>query len=44
MAFNAPKTDTFREKLKAAGYYAEWKAKFGNEAWSTLEKYTGKLG
>jgi len=44
MAFNAPKTDTFREKLKAAGFYAEWKAKFGNEAWSTLEKYTGKLG
>ena len=44
MVFNTPKTDTFREKLRAAGFYAEWKAKFGNEAWATLEKYTGKLG
>lgn len=44
MVFNAPKTDTFRAKLRAAGFYAEWKAKFGDEAWSTLEKYTGKLG
>lgn len=44
VVFNAPKTDTFREKLRAAGFYAEWKAKFGDEAWSTLEKYTGKLG
>lgn len=44
MVFNAPKTDTFRDKLRAAGFYAEWKAKFGDEAWATLEKYTGKLG
>jgi tripartite ATP-independent transporter DctP family solute receptor len=44
MVFNATKPDTFREKLRAAGFYAEWKAKFGDEAWSTLEKYTGKLG
>lgn len=44
MVFNAPKTDTFRDKLRSAGFYAEWKAKFGDEAWATLEKYTGKLG
>ncbi|NPC57312.1 TRAP transporter substrate-binding protein [Caenimonas soli] len=44
MVFNAPKTDSFRDKLRSAGFYAEWKAKFGDEAWATLEKYTGKLG
>lgn len=44
MVFNAPKTDAFREKLRSAGYYAEWKGKYGPEAWSMLERYTGKLG
>jgi len=44
MVFNAPATDSFRAKLKSAGFYAEWKGKFGNEAWAILEKYTGKLG
>jgi tripartite ATP-independent transporter DctP family solute receptor len=33
----------FREKLKQAGYYAEWRQKMGDEAWAALEKYTGKL-
>lgn len=44
MVFNTPKTDAFREKLRSSGYYAEWKAKFGDEAWATLERSTGKLG
>ena len=44
LAFNQPNVTPFRDKLRSAGFYAEWKAKFGNEAWSTLEKYTGKLG
>ena len=44
LTFNAPKTDAFRDKLRSAGYYAEWKAKFGDEAWTVLERYTGKLG
>ena len=33
----------FREKLQAAGFYKEWKGKFGDEAWAVLEKYTGKI-
>lgn len=37
-------SEAFRQKLVAAGFYGEWKNKFGNEAWSLLEKYTGKLG
>ncbi len=44
MVFNTPKTEGFRDKLRTAGFYKEWQAKFGDEAWSVLEKYTGKLG
>lgn len=34
---------SFRDALKKSGYYASWKEKFGNEAWTTLEKYSGSL-
>jgi tripartite ATP-independent transporter DctP family solute receptor len=44
MVFNSPRTDAFRDKLHKAGYYTEWKGKFGEEAWSALERYSGKLG
>ncbi len=43
MIINQPKAEAFRDKLRAAGFYAEWKGKYGDEAWSVLEKYTGKL-
>ncbi|AVF41969.1 TRAP transporter substrate-binding protein [Pandoraea apista] len=43
LVFNAPNNEQFREKLRTAGFYAEWHKKFGDEAWSVLEKYTGKL-
>ena len=43
MAFNATTPDSFRDKLRAAGFYAEWKGKYGDEAWAMLEKYSGKL-
>jgi tripartite ATP-independent transporter DctP family solute receptor len=43
MAFNSTDADLFRTKLRAAGFYAEWHKKFGDEAWALLEKYTGKL-
>jgi len=40
-------TDTdpaaFRETLKKAGFYSEWKGKFGDKAWSTLESVVGTL-
>ena len=39
-----PDRETFRNKLKQAGYYAEWREKFGPQAWALLEKYTGPLG
>ena len=44
LAFNKPSTDSFRKALQQAGFYAEWKTKFGDEAWSALESATGKLG
>lgn len=34
----------FRDRLRANGFYQEWKAKLGQEAWSTLEASAGKLG
>ena len=43
MAFNTTDAELFRAKLRAAGFYAEWHKKFGDEAWALLEKYTGKL-
>jgi hypothetical protein len=43
MIFNQAKTDTLRDKLRKAGFYAEWKAKYGDEAWAILEKFSGKL-
>jgi TRAP-type transport system periplasmic protein len=43
MTINQPRTDSFRAKLRDAGFYAEWKGKFGDEAWAILERYTGKL-
>jgi TRAP-type transport system periplasmic protein len=43
MIFNQAKSDTFRDKLRKAGFYREWKAKYGDEAWALLEKFSGKL-
>jgi len=43
LAFNASSPDTFRAKLRDAGFYSEWKGRFGNEAWGLLEQSVGKL-
>jgi len=43
LAFNSPKTESFRDRMRKAGFYAEWKAKFGDDAWAILERNTGKL-
>src|SRR6201747_1156095 len=34
MVFNATKADAFREQLRKAGFYADWKSKFGEEGWA----------
>jgi tripartite ATP-independent transporter DctP family solute receptor len=43
LAFNKPAPDTFRAKLREAGFYSEWKGRFGDEAWGLLESAVGKL-
>ena len=43
LAFNRPDPAPFRDKLRAAGFYTEWKGKYGDEAWSLLERSVGKL-
>jgi TRAP-type transport system periplasmic protein len=43
LTFNQPAVAPFREKLRSAGFYAEWKGKYGDQAWELLEKSVGKL-
>ena len=43
LTFNTPDVKSFRDTLSKAGFYAEWRGKFGDEAMSKLEKYSGKL-
>jgi tripartite ATP-independent transporter DctP family solute receptor len=43
MAFNTVNPEPFRASLKKAGFYKDWKAKYGTDAWDLLEKYSGRL-
>jgi tripartite ATP-independent transporter DctP family solute receptor len=43
LAFNPVDTAAFRAKLQAAGFFKEWKGKYGDEAWAILEKYAGAI-
>jgi TRAP-type transport system periplasmic protein len=43
LVFNKPNPEPFRNKLRTAGFYSEWKAKYGEEAWGILEKAVGRL-
>ncbi len=44
MKFNDVDAKAFRAKLRDAGFYKEWKEKFGATAWSLLESSVGALG
>lgn len=43
LTFTTPDKQAFRTILKDAGFYAEWKKRFGDEPWALLEKYSGPL-
>jgi tripartite ATP-independent transporter DctP family solute receptor len=43
MVVNDVDVAPFREALSKAGFYAEWRKTYGEEAWSLLERYTGAL-
>ena len=43
MVFNQTDTEKFRATLRSAGFYADWKQKYGPQAWVALEKQVGSL-
>lgn len=43
MVFNAVDPEPFRKELITKGFYKQAKEKFGPEAWSLLQKYSGNL-
>lgn len=43
MEFTQPDTAAFRDVLRKANWYGEWKEKLGPQAWAALEQVTGPL-
>lgn len=43
LVFNKPDLPSIKAALQRAGFYAEWKQKYGSEAWALLEKHVGAL-
>jgi TRAP-type transport system periplasmic protein len=43
MIFNTPDVEPFRALARKNGFYVDMKKKMGDEAWTLLEKYSGKL-
>jgi tripartite ATP-independent transporter DctP family solute receptor len=43
LTISKPDIPSFRAALQKAGFYKEWKGKFGDEAWAQLEAVAGKL-
>ncbi len=41
MQFNDVDPAPFREKLIAAGFYKDWRKKYGDEAWGVLAEASG---
>ncbi len=39
LAVNTIDPAPFRDKLRSAGFYADWKKQYGDAAWAVLEKY-----
>ncbi|UFN51381.1 TRAP transporter substrate-binding protein [Roseomonas sp. OT10] len=43
MLFNEVNKEQFRNRLRQAGFYAEWRGRFGDAPWKILEKFAGGL-
>ena len=43
LVFHRTNAEAFRAAVSRSGYYKKWKATFGPEAWTLLEKYSGPL-
>jgi tripartite ATP-independent transporter DctP family solute receptor len=44
LVFNTTKADDFQAALAKTSFYKDAKAKFGDEAWTLLQKYAGNIG
>ena len=42
LVFNQPDPAAFRDKLRSAGFYTQWKGKYGDEAWSYPREVGGQ--
>ncbi len=43
LAVNSPDPEPFRQQLRSAGFYDDWKKQYDPAAWAALERYVGKL-
>ncbi len=43
LQFNEVDASSFRDQLRSAGFYKEWRGKYGDEAWGILEASVGTL-
>ena len=41
MLFNTVDKAQFQARLRQAGFYKEWRDRFGDQSWKLLEKTTG---
>lgn len=44
LTFNQADAGAFQQALAKTTFYRDWKVKFGDEAWSLLQKYAGDIG
>jgi len=44
LTFNPVEAGAFQQALAKTTFYGDWRAKFGEEAWSLLQKYAGSVG
>jgi TRAP-type C4-dicarboxylate transport system substrate-binding protein len=44
LTFNATQSQSFQAALAKTSFYKDAKAKFGDQAWSLLQKYAGNIG
>jgi TRAP-type transport system periplasmic protein len=42
LAFNETDPAPLRETLRKAGFYNEWRGRYGDAAWAVLEQFSGK--
>lgn len=44
MVVNTVDTESFRERLREANFYRNWRQSIGEEAWTLMEEKVGTVG